>query len=420
MKWVRIDVGKGTVDVNDNITEGDLNSSGILVEGFPESWKGKMVNAVFYKGKESVDVILELNADKDRFTGTIPAQMLAEDGSFKVVIYAVSADQVDEPYKDVRPAVWAEVKDGIDTAELLPLDKDVGAYLTLLIDLQNKEASIDEMIARLGDIEAIKAKLDSVADGAEVNVQADWAETDPKSDAFIPNKPNLKEMEERLREEISLARDVAHNAGSSADANKEALEQHRANGDEDVKHLTDAEKADVGTIGNITLNLTNLTSSVEMVRSELANAKTDISDIKTEADAVKSGVESNAREIAAARSDIAILDTEKIDREELQDALYPPTVTDVPTTLAVNTAYNFGSQPNITLAFPTVANDGDVIYVGFVSRETTNLVVDTTNTFDFELIPEVNTGYEIYAKCTTSLTDPMWIVKYSEYSGVGE
>jgi len=35
-----------------------------------------------------------------------------------------------------------------------------------------------------------KLKLDSIEEGAEVNVQSDWNETDPDSDAFILNKPD--------------------------------------------------------------------------------------------------------------------------------------------------------------------------------------------------------------------------------------
>ncbi len=39
--------------------------------------------------------------------------------------------------------------------------------------------------------EARKNKLSGIADGAEVNVQANWLETDNTSDAFIQNKPDL-------------------------------------------------------------------------------------------------------------------------------------------------------------------------------------------------------------------------------------
>lgn len=37
--------------------------------------------------------------------------------------------------------------------------------------------------------DADKSKLDGIESGAEVNVQADWGETDPLSDSFIQNKP---------------------------------------------------------------------------------------------------------------------------------------------------------------------------------------------------------------------------------------
>ena len=37
----------------------------------------------------------------------------------------------------------------------------------------------------------LKNKLDGIADGAEVNVQADWNETDTSSDAYIKNKPTI-------------------------------------------------------------------------------------------------------------------------------------------------------------------------------------------------------------------------------------
>lgn len=88
----------------------------------------------------------------------------------------------------------------------------------------------------------------------------------------------------------------------------------------------------------------------------------------------------------------------------------------VPTVLKINTAYNFGEQTELSLSFPMYPLDGEVIYISFTSGETaTNLTVDTTNTSDIDLIPEPNTGYEIYAKYNGSI----WIVKYSEYTVSG-
>lgn len=87
----------------------------------------------------------------------------------------------------------------------------------------------------------------------------------------------------------------------------------------------------------------------------------------------------------------------------------------VPTTLNPNTDYNFSVQEVLTLTFPSVAKDGDVICISFLSYDTaTNLTIDTTNTNDIDLVPEVNTGYEIYAKYNMDVA--LWIVKYSEYS----
>lgn len=150
--------------------------------------------------------------------------------------------------------------------------------------------------------------------------------------------------------------------------------------------------------------------------------------VKHLTDAEKSNVEKIPEELEAIREDIVVVagyvDRVSGDVNFLTDRVYAleaSTVTDIPTTLEANTAYNFGSQnASLTLTFPSIANDGDVIYIGFVCREGLNLVVDTTNTFDFDLVPEKDTGYEIYAKCTTNLGVLRWILKYSEYSGVGE
>ena len=91
-------------------------------------------------------------------------------------------------------------------------------------------------------------------------------------------------------------------------------------------------------------------------------------------------------------------------------------ITTIPSTLDANMPYNFGEQTERALIFPTIATDGDVIYITFTSGATaTNLTVDTTNTSDFDLIPEANTGYEIYAKYNGTI----WIVKYSEYTVSG-
>lgn len=86
----------------------------------------------------------------------------------------------------------------------------------------------------------------------------------------------------------------------------------------------------------------------------------------------------------------------------------------IPATLEPNTEYNFGTVDELVLVFPSIANDGDVIYVTFRSDgvQATNLIVSEINMHDeFDLIPEYGEGYELYAK----YIDGGWLVKYSSY-----
>ena len=41
-------------------------------------------------------------------------------------------------------------------------------------------------------------KLQTIAEGAEVNVQSDWNQQDEEADDFIKNKPDLSSLQERL------------------------------------------------------------------------------------------------------------------------------------------------------------------------------------------------------------------------------
>lgn len=84
----------------------------------------------------------------------------------------------------------------------------------------------------------------------------------------------------------------------------------------------------------------------------------------------------------------------------------------ITTPLLPNKQYILGEMETLSLIFPSSASAGDVVYLTFLSGNVeTNLSIDTTNTCDIEIIPEKNTGYEIFGKFTGSL----WIVNYSEF-----
>lgn len=97
----------------------------------------------------------------------------------------------------------------------------------------------------------------------------------------------------------------------------------------------------------------------------------------------------------------------------IQEMINPTPITETETTLELNKQYNFGEVEELSLTFPTIVDDGDVIYLTFKSGATpTALTIDTTNTCDIEVIPEANTGYEIFGKYNGEI----WIINYSEYT----
>lgn len=78
-----------------------------------------------------------------------------------------------------------------------------------------------------------KAKLDGIASGAEVNVQADWDEADSTSDAFIQNKPNLATVATtgEYGDLLHIPADLVHDASYvHTDNNYTAAEKEKLGG----------------------------------------------------------------------------------------------------------------------------------------------------------------------------------------------
>lgn len=100
-------------------------------------------------------------------------------------------------------------------------------------------------------------------------------------------------------------------------------------------------------------------------------------------------------------------------KTDIDNIINPIPITEAPTTLEANKEYSLGELEELSIVFPSVANDGDVVYLTFYSGNTpTTLTIDTTNTSDIEVIPEATTGYEIFGKYNGEI----WIVNYSEYT----
>lgn len=88
---------------------------------------------------------------------------------------------------------------------------------TVVTDISGKQNTIDSSHKLSADLvddtsatnkfvtAAEKTKLSSIATGAEVNVQANWNETNTSSDAYIQNKPNLSAKEDTSNKVTSLS-----------------------------------------------------------------------------------------------------------------------------------------------------------------------------------------------------------------------
>lgn len=88
---------------------------------------------------------------------------------------------------------WAQTDTGADdfirnkpAIPVLPPTKELVAGTGITIVEGADEVTISSQMDAVD-----KAKLDSIQAGAEVNVQADWAEADTSSDAYIRNKPGI-------------------------------------------------------------------------------------------------------------------------------------------------------------------------------------------------------------------------------------
>lgn len=126
--------------------------------------------------------------------------------------------------------------------------------------------------------DTLKNKLNGIAEGAEVNVQSDWAETNENSDAFIKNKPT-----DLVRNSLTIAGvDLKDNI------TKEEL----------LTALNVTEDADPNVIESISVNGVDATISNKKASVTIPEATTSASGVmsaadKTKLDGIAAGAEVN-------------------------------------------------------------------------------------------------------------------------------
>ena len=96
---------------------------------------------------------------------------------------------------------------------------------------------------------AEKNKLSGIAAGAEVNVQANWAETDSSEDSFIKNKPSIPSKTSELTNDSGFITSADVPEGATASSSTPLMDGTAAVGTEtafargDHRHPTDTSRA---------------------------------------------------------------------------------------------------------------------------------------------------------------------------------
>jgi len=297
-------------------------------------------------------------------------------------------------------------------------------------------------------------KLADIEYEAQKNVQADWSETDYESDAFIRNKPTpdeeYDENSTNAQSGLAVAQAISLLVGSAPDTlntlealakalgndsgfadmvmseiSKKADKSNHSSGFEGGLDATTesgggavgefAESYGGGAVGNSARVMRGGAIGYKAVTGDgFAGgyyAQTVTNDEGIAIDAIQLGTGQNDQPKTLQVYDYTLMNSDgTIPAERM--AVRP--VGELDGTMVSNKAYNLAGAPS-KVEFPSVANDGDVIYLTFVVGNTVpNISFITTNTTDYELTPEANTGYEIFGKYNANIGK--WIVNYSQYT----
>ena len=159
---------------------------------------------------------LSTKADKD--TDAVENNVAVFDGNGNPVDSGISKDDLEAAISSAGSSIQGV---SIDGTALTPGVNNV-------VDIPLATTSADGAMSADD-----KAKLDGIASGAEVNVQADWSETNSESDAFIKNKPNLATVATtgEYGDLLHIPADLVHDASYvHTDNNYTAAEKEKLGG----------------------------------------------------------------------------------------------------------------------------------------------------------------------------------------------
>lgn len=458
MQKIIIDVIKQTFDVA--AVEGSSNSIEVFFDNTPEEWNDDSlgVYALFSKGSMGEPY----SVDKTTMTTSVPNSMVSENSGFKVTVFAMNSDAT-APYRYAMPPVWVQVKEGYKCEVISGPSKDnMDAFCTLLqafqgyanaeywrVDAEQHrcDSEGERCDAELARVEAENVRIEeenirrsaellrSDAEYERLNAETARAEAEEvriKAESARIAEEDNRIMGEDARREDEYLRQDAEDARVLAETNRVEAENLRI---EEENKRTEAENERAGTYQQIIVLCEDAQAIAQSVRDDADSGafkgeKGDKGDQGDKGDKGDSGEkgdtgpqgEQGLKGDKGDQGDAGYTPQKGVDyytedeiaeiAGEIYSAVSPAPITIVPTILEANQRYSFGEVTELALAFPTIANDGDVIYLTFKSGETpTTLTIDTTNTTDIEVIPEANCYYDIFG----SFNGSVWLVNYSEY-----
>lgn len=239
MKTIKIDIMNESCSIDDlGASVGDSGSVKLVAENVPHEWhkEGVYVYALFRRGDYAKLCLM------DNFESIVPTEVLMENMSFKVCIYASDSTSDSEySYKYATAPVWVNVGDGLELdASVLP-DKNgmdaVSALLGAMEAANEAEKKRAETFAVWSEkFPPMEQKLSGIELGAEVNVQPDWEESDETKDSFIKNKPKIDQSylpeSANAQSGKAVAEALAQLVGGSPEALDTLYELAKALGDD--------------------------------------------------------------------------------------------------------------------------------------------------------------------------------------------
>lgn len=160
-----------------------VNDNGFATSAYVQTVTNDMATKTWV-GEQNYLTSADISGKQD-VTGMTAYTTTATTNTLSGTVTAHTADSVIHVTADDK-SKWNSVDNKLNTSDFNTYSGAVDTAIGNKVDkVSGKDLSSNDFT------DALKTKLDNIASGAEVNVQADWTETATTADSYIQNKPTL-------------------------------------------------------------------------------------------------------------------------------------------------------------------------------------------------------------------------------------